>query len=566
MDIKERVFSPSAALGLIKAGASPVLARALAARGIKKLEDSAASLNKLIPYDQLKGCTELATILADAIMESKRLLIIADYDADGATACSVGVRALRGFGANVGYLIPLRLEHSYGLTPAIVEVACNQTPKPDYLITVDNGISSHEGIDLANSYGVPVLVTDHHLPGKVHPNATVIVNPNQHGCSFPSKALAGCGVMYYVMQALEDELKSRGYEGIQEGFTVPTLLPIVAIGTVADVVSLDTNNRILVNEGLKLIRAGRSTPGIECLAKVAGKSVNVLSSTDIAFGLGPRINAAGRLGSMDAGVECLITDSATEAETLAQELNSINGRRKEVEGDMTEEAIRRLVTEVNPGRYTAVLHSDAWHVGVIGIVSGRIKELIWRPTFVLTDDKNGDIKGSGRSIPGLRLRDALAIVEERNPGLLPKFGGHDMAAGISLKGGTLQKFASEFEAVVRELMDPEDLKQVLLVDGGLSLSEMSLETVAALKSQVWGQGFLEPVFFDEFSIVSSRAIGEGKHLKLELEKGGKVYSAVKFKYTQELPRGRIRAAYKLDANSFRNETSLQLMIEYFEPV
>ena len=564
MNIVERKFAPTTALMLMKSGISPVLARVLAARGVTNKDDAALGISRLLPYTLLKDAIRMAEILADAIQSQKQLLIIADYDADGATACSVGLLALRAFGANVNYLIPNRVEHGYGLTPEIARIACGMSPKPDYIITVDNGISSHAGIALANELGVPVLVTDHHLPAETHPEALAIVNPNQHGCVFPSKAIAGCGVIYYVMWALQDELISRGYDGMDPSFSVTDLLPIVAVGTVADVVALDSNNRILVNEGIYAVRAGKSLPGLDALARVSGRSAHNLSTSDIAFGIGPRINAAGRLESMNAGVECLTTSCPTRAEALAQELHEINDRRKEIEGDMTEEAVRHLLTDVQADRYTAVLHSNEWHQGVIGIVAGRIKERIWRPTFVLASGKNGELKGSGRSIPAFHLRDALDLVDKKYPGLLPKFGGHAMAAGVTVRAGGLELFAQAFEEVARALLTPADLNQDLEVDGGLDPSEMSLETVSLLKNQVWGQAFPEPLFCDEFRVVESRPIGGGKHLRLILEKKGQRFQAVKFRHTDGLPPAKVKAVYKLDANVFRDETNLQLLVEHLQ--
>lgn len=564
MKIVEKKFSPSTALALVKAGLSPVIARVLAARGVKVREDAAPEIGRLLPYPSLTNTEAMAKVLADAIQAGKRLLIVADYDADGATACSVGLLALRAFGANVGYIIPNRIEHGYGLTPEIGRIACASEPKPDYLITVDNGIASHAGIDECNALGVPVLVTDHHLPAATHPNAMVIVNPNQHGCDFPSKAMAGCGVMYYVMWALQDELISRGYEGMRTDFDVADLLPIVAIGTVADVVALDSNNRILVNEGLARIRKGNTFPGVQALAEVSGKQCAVLSTSDIAFGIGPRINAAGRLEKMDAGVECLTAIDADVAKSMANELHNINDRRKEIEGQMTEEAVRRLLTDVQPDRYTAVLFSDDWHQGVIGIVAGRVKEKIWRPTFVMASGKNGEMKGSGRSIPAFHLRDALDLVDRRAPGVLVKFGGHAMAAGVTIRPGSLQEFQTAFEEVARTLLKPSDLNQDIETDGGLDASEMSLETVAILKNQVWGQMFPEPAFCDEFKVVDARPIGDGSHVRMLLEKQGRRYAAVKFRHGDGLPKGVIRAVYKLDSNTYKGETSLQLMVDHFE--
>lgn len=566
MNITEKKFSPRTALALVKEGLHPVLAKVLAARGVKSKNEAAYDLSRLLPYSLLKNAMEMAEVLADAIRDNKRLLIVADYDADGATACATAMLALQAFGANVGYIIPNRLEEGYGLTPGIVKIACAQVPRPDYLITVDNGISSHDGIALANSLGVPVLVTDHHLAAATHPDAMLIVNPNQHGCDFPSKSLAGCGVMYYVMSALQDVLVERGYPFAQESFSVTQLLPIIAVGTVADVVALDSNNRILVSEGLQRIRKGQVQPGILALATVAGKDPVKLATSDIGFGLGPRINAAGRLASMNAGVNCLITKSPEEATALAVELNAINERRREIELEMTNEAVSQLVTRVTPGKMTAVLHSPDWHQGVIGVVASRIKDAVWRPTFVMADSKDGEFKGSGRSIPSLHLRDALDLVNTRYPGVLAKFGGHAAAAGVTVCAGKLEAFMEAFEAVVGSLISATDLQQQLEVDGALDIREMNLDTVSAIKGQIWGQGFTEPLFYDEFHVVEAVPMGNGLHLRLVLEKNGQKFRAVKFKYQGIPPYGRLRAAYRLEPNTYKEDTTLQLMIEHFESV
>lgn len=563
MKLQERSFSPSTALQLIKAGYGSVISRVLAARGISSVEQANLGLSKLLPYSGLKGIAEITQILADAIETKKRLLIVSDYDADGATACAIGMRALRSFGANVGFLIPKRLEHGYGLTPDIVQIAASLSPRPDYIITVDNGISSFDGIALANELGIPVLVTDHHLPGATHPPAKVIVNPNQHGCPFPSKALAGCGVMYYVMWALQDELKQRGVPFSASDFDVTQLLPIVAVGTIADVVALDTNNRILVGQGLKRIRSGAAQPGIEALIRVSGKQAEQLTTTDIAFGIGPRINAAGRLETMDAGVECLITDDSARAEELAKELHEINMRRREIEIEMTEEALFDLNFDIPEDTFSVVVHRQAWHQGVIGIVAGRIKERFWRPTFALADGGNNLLKGSGRSIPGLHLRDALDLVDKRCPGLLVKFGGHAMAAGITISADRLNEFKEAFEAVCKQLLAPEHLQQTILYDGELDKSELTLSTVYELKRYVWGQGFPEPVFRGKFKVKDVRPIGDGSHIRVALEKEGVFYSGVRFRHTGEMPSGYVDIIYKLETNTWNDETRLQLMIEHF---
>lgn len=565
MKIVERTFSPVTAHRLVKQGVPALLARVWCARSIQSAEQGHGSLESLVPYTALKGAEDFARIVADAIESGKRLLIIADYDADGATACAVGIRALREFGADVRYLIPNRLEHGYGLTPEIVEDASKLEPKPDYIITVDNGISSFAGVDRANELGIPVLVTDHHLAAETLPNAKVIVNPNQPECGFPSKSLAGCGVMWYCMWALQEELFERGLAPANE-FHIHSLLPIVAVGTVADVVALDDNNRILVHAGLELIRRAPTFPGLEQLAKVYGAKPRELATSDIGFGIGPRINAAGRLSSMDAGVECLTTDSVARATALAKSLHEINGLRKEIEGETTEAAIRQLVTNVAPGSFTVVVHSVTWHQGVIGIVAGRIKEMLFRPTFVLADGKDGELKGSGRSIPGFHLRDALDLVDKRCPGLLLKFGGHAMAAGVTLRPGGLEQFRVAFEVVARELLKPEDLLQEIVTDGSLEVSELNTETVALLRAQVWGQLFPEPTFCDEFDVSGAGRMGGGKHMQVRLTKGGVTFKGVRFRYEGPLPSGRIRAVYKIASNTFKDKESLQILLDYFEQI
>jgi single-stranded-DNA-specific exonuclease len=567
MQIVERKYSPSTALALWRAKVPPLLARVLAARGIKTPEEIVGSLSELLPYTLLRGAVAAATLLADLIEQKKRFLIVADYDADGATACTVGIRGLRALGADVGYLIPNRLEHGYGLTPDIVKIAAELEPRPDYIITVDNGIASIDGIAYANSVGIPVIVTDHHLQGDDQdaPAAVAIVNPNQRGCPFPSKALAGCGVMWYVLWALEDELRKRN-KPIASGFSVNSLLPIVAIGTVADVVALDRNNRILVSEGLERIHEpNTSFPGIESLAKVSKRDARRLTTSDIGFGLGPKINAAGRLESMDAGVETLCTYDPKRADQLAAALFDINERRREIESDTQREAVEQYVANIDPLAYTVTLHDDKWHKGVIGIVAGRIRERVYRPSFILATGKNGDLTGSGRSIPGFHLRDALALVNIRYPDVMVKFGGHAAAAGVTIKAGTFEIFARAFEEVAREMLSPSMLNQVMEVDGSLDASDMTLETVSKIKAHVWGQGFPEPSFCDVFKVSKYNKMGENKeHLRMYLSKGGQNFQAVKFRYEGgELP-PKVKLVYKMDANTFNDKTSLQLLVEHIE--
>jgi single-stranded-DNA-specific exonuclease len=567
MQIVERKYRPSTALELFRAKVHPLLCRVLAARGIRSPEEISGSLADLLPYSLLKGATAAAELLADLIEKQKRLLIVADYDADGATACSVGIRGLRAFGGNVGYLIPNRLEHGYGLTADIVDIASKLEPRPDYIITVDNGIASVDGIAHANELGIPVIVTDHHLQGddQPAPAAEVIVNPNQKGCPFPSKALAGCGVMWYVLWALQDVLKNRGASYVP-GFDVTSLLPIVAVGTIADVVALDLNNRILVTEGLERIREKSSSfAGIEALAKVSKRDARRLTTSDIGFGLGPKINAAGRLESMDAGVEALCTDDQKRADQLAETLFDINERRREIESDTQREAVEQHAANVDPLAYTVVLHDDKWHKGVIGIVAGRIRERVYRPTFILATGKDGSLTGSGRSIPGFHLRDALALVKIRHPDIITKFGGHAAAAGVTIRAGTFETFAQAFEKVAREMLSPAELNQVMEVDGSLATTDMTLETVSLIKANVWGQAFPEPVFSDEFTVTESKKMGDnGEHLRMYVTREGKRFNAVKFRYEGgEVPK-RVRLVYKMDANTYNDKTSLQLVVDYME--
>jgi single-stranded-DNA-specific exonuclease len=568
MRIVERKYSPTTALALVREGVPPIVARALAARGIKQASEIAGRLTDLIHYRELLNAREMAEILADAIVSQKRLLIVADYDADGATACTIGMRALQAYGANVGFIIPNRIEQGYGLTPEIVDIAAGLVPRPDYIVTVDNGISSTYGIDRANELGIEVLVTDHHLQGDTLPNARIIVNPNQNACRFPSKGLAGCGVIWYVMWALRDVMAERGIPQANPNFKIASLAPILAVGTVADVVSLaERNNRILVHEGLRYIKSGRSFPGIDALARVANKDPLSLVASDIGFGVGPHINAAGRLETMDAGVECLLTDSPERAAQLANELHEINMRRREIEAEIVNGAVEQLIGKVDLDYYTAVLHGEEWHQGVIGIVASRIKDRVYRPTFVMANGKNGEVKGSGRSIPGFHLRDALALVAARNPDLLPKFGGHAMAAGVTVRAKGLRKFQEAFEEAARELLSPALLNQCVDTDGSLEAAEMSLETVAMIKKYVWGQNFLEPCFCDEFNLVSFKKMGkDDAHLKMVLERGGQNFDAVKFRHEGNEVPARVRVVYKLDANvnPFNKKVALQLMVEYFE--
>jgi single-stranded-DNA-specific exonuclease len=563
--IATRPIPTRASLMLEQAGIHPLLARLYAARGIVAREEMDTRLAALLPPEQLLGSAEAAVLLADAIAAGRKLLIVADYDCDGATACAVGLRALRSMiattGAQVDYLVPNRFEFGYGLSPEIVRLAAAR--RPDLLITVDNGIASHEGVAEARRLGIATLITDHHLPAASLPDADVIVNPNQPGCRFPSKALAGVGVMFYVMLALRAELRRRSAFSQRPEPNLAALLDLVALGTVADVVPLDRNNRILVAQGLARIRDGRMQPGLNALFRVTGRDIETASTFDLGFMLGPRLNAAGRLADMALGIECLSSDDVARTLNIAQELDAINRQRRDIEADMQEAATARLADLDAGARASLTLFDPAWHQGVIGIVAGRVKEKLHRPTFVFARGDPGELKGSGRSIPGLHLRDALDLVAKRHPALLLRFGGHAAAAGLTLREADLATFEAAFEAVAQSLIAPADLTRTLHTDGPLEGGYLSLESARLLRGQIWGQGFPAPLFSDVFEVVAQRVLKD-KHLKLKLRKGQAGFDAIRFNFA-EAPPQRIRAAFRLEANQFNGAETLQLLIEHFEP-
>lgn len=549
-----------AVMRLLENGTHPLLARIYASRGISSREELDYGLKALLPPASLKGVQEAAQLLADAIEANARMLIVADYDCDGATACAVGIRALRAFGADVGYLVPNRFEYGYGLTPAIVELAAPL--EPEVLITVDNGIASVEGVAAAREHGMATVITDHHLPGDELPEADVIVNPNQPGCTFQSKSLAGVGVMFYTMLALRAELRDRGaFEGRSEP-NLADLLDLVALGTVADVVKLDHNNRILVAQGLQRMRADRMQPGVRALFAAAGRDAAKATTFDLGFALGPRLNAAGRLADMSLGIECLITDDMGRALNIAQELDKLNRERRAIEADMQEEALSGL-DRIDPGsRASLVMFEPEWHQGVIGILAGRIKEKFHRPTIAFARGNEGELKGSGRSIPGLHLRDALDLVTKQAPGMILKFGGHAMAAGLTIPETELERFEKAFEDVVRGLIDPADLTRRLETDGALEDSLYNLETARLLEREIWGQGFAAPLFDDVFRVENQRILKD-KHLKLQLRKGNTRIDAILFNHAEPAA-AQIRAAFRLAVNEYNGVAGIQLMLEHFE--
>lgn len=562
--IVTRACSPADETALIRHGLHPILARLYAARGVRLPDEIETALTRLVPPVELKGTNDAAELLADAITQRKRLLVVADYDCDGATACAVAVRGLRMFGAQVDYLVPNRFEYGYGLTPEIVELAAQR--KPDLLITVDNGIASVDGVAAANARGIDVLVTDHHLPGDTLPAARAIVNPNQPGCTFPSKCIAGVGVMFYVLLALRARLRERGAFGEgASGMAEPRLdglLDLVALGTVADVVKLDGNNRVLVAQGLTRIRRGRMQPGIAALFRAAGRDARNASGFDLGFALGPRLNAAGRLSDMSLGIECLTTDDVGRAWELAQQLDAMNRERREIEAGMQQQALEEIATLSPDDRATITLFNESWHQGVIGIVAGRLKEKYHRPsfTFALADERGELVKGSGRSIPGFHLRDALDLIAKRESDLIVKFGGHAMAAGVTLATRDVPRFAAAFETVARESLDDDALARVVMTDGELEDAYFTPQVVELIDAAVWGQGFPAPTFSGEFDVVS-QALVKDKHLKLQLARGRQRFQAIWFNHTETLP-ARAHVAYRLAADSWNGVVRVQLIVEH----
>jgi single-stranded-DNA-specific exonuclease len=553
----------------------PLLQRIYSARGVqheRELQYQLANLHK----PNFKGLDEAVSILADAVVAQAKIMIVGDFDADGATSSALAVLALRAMGLhNVDFLVPNRFEYGYGLTPEIVAVAAAQ--QPDVIITVDNGISSIDGVLAARELGIAVIVTDHHLPGSDLPEADAIVNPNQPGCEFPSKNLAGVGVIFYVMNALRAELRQMGWFE-ESGFTEPNMasfLDLVALGTVADVVPLDYNNRILVAQGLQRIRAGVCRPGIKAMLEVSGKQANKLVASDFGFALGPRLNAAGRLDDMSLGIQCLMCESENLAREMAAQLDELNRDRKAIETGMQQEAMtmlqKTLQADAESLPWGLCLFDETWHQGVIGILASRIKDKYHRPTIVFADVGDGEIKGSARSVPGFHIRDALDAVAAHHPDLLQKFGGHAMAAGMSLTRANFVAFAKAFDDEVRRQLSADDLQSVVVSDGELSAQDFSLPIATQLREAgPWGQHFPEPVFDGEFFLVQQKLVGE-KHLKMTLAhdaQGQKLVDAIAFNVDPTRwpnPQAKkVRVAYKLDINEFRGNTTVQMLVDYLE--
>jgi single-stranded-DNA-specific exonuclease len=559
--IVERPYVEADRRALIGSGVHPVLARIYAARRIHTSAELTYEASGLHAPKLLKNVEHAACLLADCIAAGKRMLIVADYDADGATACAVGLRALRSFGAQVDYLVPDRFRLGYGLSPELVELAAQR--RPELLITVDNGIASVEGVERARGLGIATLITDHHLPGPELPAAACIVNPNQAGCEFPSKALAGVGVMFYVVLAARTELRRRGFFAGKTEPNLGSLTDLVALGTIADVVPLDANNRNLVSQGLKRLRTGRGQPGINALLRAAGRPPAEASSFDLGFVVGPRLNAAGRLADMSVGIECLATDDEARAMNLAQQLDRLNAERRTIEASMLDQALN-LMKPVE-GEERCTFFDPAWHQGVVGILASRLKDRVHRPVicFARAEESGRPVlRGSGRSIAGLHLRDCLDLVAKRAPGLISRFGGHAMAAGLSIPEAHYSLFAKAFEQTVAELLPAEARLRTVETDGALDGAHCTLEVARMLEGEIWGQGFPQPVFCDNFAVEAQKVVGE-RHLKLRLAKDGRRYEAMRFGALDPLPE-RVRAAYRLSVNEFNGLRNIQLNVEHFE--
>lgn len=558
--IKTRPYSQQQVAVLASAGLNPLLAQLLVARGVTSHQEIENGLKHLIPPNQLLNNDWMAKHLAACIAQQRKVLVIGDYDADGATATAVAVKGLRGMGAQVDFLVPNRFEYGYGLTPEIVNLA--QQYSPDVILTVDNGIASVEGVERANDLGIEVLITDHHLPADVTPQATCIVNPNQRGCDFPSKHLAGVGVMFYVLLALRAELIAQGHMSASQPYPLAELLDLVALGTVADLVKLDRNNRILVEQGLRRIRAGACCVGVQAILKSAGRAMRKANAQDLGFYVGPRLNAAGRLDDMTLGIRCLLAESMPEAMQYADQLHRLNSERRQIEDEMKQDAFADLDLETVSQGYSICVFQPEWHQGVIGILASRIKEQFHRPVIAFASSGDGLLKGSGRSIPGLHLRDALDLVTKRYPQLIIKFGGHAMAAGLSIHEANFVQFKQAFETVVADLISEADLQEALETDGALEVSAMTMEIAQLLETQVWGQGFPPPMFVDTFKVLQQRVLGD-KHLKLQLQKEHMRFEAIYFNQPNLLPE-QVKIVYQLQINEYNGQQQVQLQVKHAE--
>lgn len=560
--ILSRPYDQHAADRLALSGFLPPIARALAARGIQVPSDLEQEWAGMLPPAMLEGTREAAERLALARERHQAVTIVADYDCDGATACAVGIRGLRMLGITANYFVPDRVLHGYGLTPNVVDIVGARTPKPDLIVTVDNGISSAAAVDRARELGIDVIITDHHLPGAELPRAQAIVNPNLTGSTFPSKNLAGVGVIYYVLLALRSLLRERGIFDAKTQPRLDALVDFVALGTVADVVKLDKNNRILVSQGIRRIRCGRTHAGLEALFAIAGRDIRTAGVRDFGFAVAPRINAAGRLGTMENGIECLLSDDPAAALAFAESLNSINTERRELESEMQQLAEAALSNIDLDHHATFTIFNPSFNEGVVGLVAARLKERIHRPVIAFAPTENGELKGSGRSIPGIHLRDALDLTAKALPGVVLRFGGHAMAAGLSIKPEGFKVFQAAFEEVIRSRCDASVFERVVLTDGGLAPDEITEALCQEIDEQIWGQGFEAPLFANEVHVLSQTLL-KGTHLKMMLELGGSRFDAIFFRRKEPLA-SLTRIAYRPSVNEFRGRRTVQLVVEAAE--
>lgn len=560
--ILSRPYDQHAADRLALSGFLPPIARALAARGIQVPSDLEQEWAGMLPPAMLEGTREAAERLALARERHQAVTIVADYDCDGATACAVGIRGLRMLGITANYFVPDRVLHGYGLTPNVVDIVAARTPKPDLIVTVDNGISSAAAVDRARELGIDVIITDHHLPGAELPRAQAIVNPNLTGSTFPSKNLAGVGVIYYVLLALRSLLRERGIFDAKTQPRLDALVDFVALGTVADVVKLDKNNRILVSQGIRRIRCGRTHAGLEALFAIAGRDIRTAGVRDFGFVVAPRINAAGRLGTMENGIECLLSDDPAAALAFAESLNSINTERRELESEMQQLAEAALSNIDLDHHATFTIFNPSFNEGVVGLVAARLKERIHRPVIAFAPTENGELKGSGRSIPGIHLRDALDLTAKALPGVVLRFGGHAMAAGLSIKPEGFKVFQAAFEEVIRSRCDASVFERVVLTDGGLAPDEITEALCQEIDEQIWGQGFEAPLFANEVHVLSQTLL-KGTHLKMMLELGGSRFDAIFFRRKEPLA-SLTRIAYRPSVNEFRGRRTVQLVVEAAE--
>jgi len=557
MQRKEKIIDSSIYNSLLSNGIDPTLSSLFASRDISSFDDVDYKLDKLLSPDLLKSVTDASKLLINKIDTKQKIIIIGDYDADGATATACGYLGLKKFGADVDFIVPNRFKFGYGLTPEIVDLAYQK--KPSLIVTVDNGIASIAGVKKAKSYGMDVLITDHHLPADELPDADFIVNPNQPLCKFPSKNLCGVGVIFYVLLSLRIELRKLNRFNSQPEPILSDLLDLVALGTIADLVRLDFNNRILVNYGIKKIRSGNCNFGIQAISHLSNKKLKDIKTSDLSFLIAPKINAAGRLDDMTVGIKCLVSNNKSEAERYAKQLLIFNEQRKLVENEMKDDALAILNNYIVEDSYTISLYNTDWHQGVIGIVASRLKEKYYRPTIIFAKDDSGLLKGSGRSIPSFHLKDALDLVSKENPDLILTFGGHAMAAGLTIKESNLKIFCTEFEVIANKLLSPDDLNLIIEFDKPIPKECFNQETIKTMNSQVWGQGFPAPVFYDVFDVVKHEIVAN-KHSKCTLKNEHGEYDAILFNFSGELA-DRIEATYSIEINEFNYKPSIQLIIK-----